>query len=49
MLEKHSNECFTLEEDYVDKWCRILPNSYCFIIHPTNLLSDVLKLSWNKF
>ena len=47
MLEKRWNECITLEEDYVDECCRILPKSCCFIGHSTNLLSDVLELLHN--
>ena len=43
LLEKHWNECITLEGDYVDEWSQILPKSCCFISHPPNLLSHVLK------
>ena len=43
MLKKRWNECITLEEDYFDESSRILTKSSCFISHPTNILSDVLR------
>lgn len=41
MFDRRWNECITLKGDYVDEKSRISPESYCFIRHPTNLLSDV--------
>ena len=48
MLEKRWNKCITFEGDYVNEWSWILSKPCCFIIQPTNLLSDVYCTTGNS-